>query len=136
MSNKECFSFHKGHHLHHTKIDMFNQDTTQIDISHVIDTAFLVSCNGVTEYWFHHNPQRLQEAIGLSEPQGIEATQDKRFIFVNTGSRIERFHMSQESLSECIHMSEKTEKRPEVFAIVRLLHEENIKKLKERGISA
>jgi hypothetical protein len=115
---------------------MFNQDTTQIDISHVIDTAFLVSCNGVTEYWFHHNPQRLQEAIGLSEPQGIEATQDKRFIFVNTGSRIERFHMSQESLSECIHMSEKTEKRPEVFAIVRLLHEENIKKLKERGISA
>jgi len=136
MSNKECFSFHKGHHLHHTRIDQFNQETALIDISHVMESVFLVTCNGVTEYWFHHNPRRLQDAIRLSEPQGIEATEDKRFIFVNTGSRIERFHMSQESLSECIYMNEKTEKRPEVFAIVRLLHEDNIKKLKERGISA
>jgi hypothetical protein len=101
-----------------------------------MESVFLVTCNGVTEYWFHHNPRRLQEAIGLSEAQGIEATEDNRFIFVNTGSRIERFHMSQESISECIHMNEKTEKRPEVFAIVRLLHQENIKKLNERGISA
>ena len=136
MSNKECFSFHKGHHLHHTKIDMFNQDTTQIDISHVIDTAFLVTCNGVTEYWFYHDPQRLQDALILSQAQGIEATVDKLFIFINTGSQIERFHMSQESLSECIHMNEKTSKRPEVFEIVKQLHEENRKKLSERGINA
>jgi DNA phosphorothioation-dependent restriction protein DptG len=44
--------------------------------------------------------------------------------------------MSQESLSECIHMNEKTSKRPEVFQIVKQLHEENRKKLSERGINA
>ena len=136
MSVKECFSFHKGHHLHHTKIDQFNQARIQVDITHVADSAFLVTCNGVTEYWFHHNPRRLQDALILSEPQGIEVTEDQRFLFVNTGSRIERFHMSQERLSECIYMDEKTAKQPEVVAIVRLLHEENRSKLNERGISA
>jgi hypothetical protein len=136
MSNKECFSFHEGHHLHHTKIDQFNQETALIDISHVIESVFLVTCNGVTEYWFHHNPRRLQDAIRLSEAQGIEATEDKRFIFVNTGSRIERFHMSQESISDCILLNDKTIKQPEVIAIVKQLHQENIKKLNERGINA
>jgi hypothetical protein len=72
----------------------------------------------------------------LSQAQGIEATVDKLFIFINTGSQIERFHMAQESLSECIHMNEKTSKRPEVFQIVKQLHAENRKKLSERGINA
>jgi len=136
MSSQNCFSFHKGHHLHYTKIEKFNQPTTQIDISHVMGSAFLVTCNGVTEYWFHHDPQRLQSALSWSVEQGIEATADKLFIFVNSGTQIERFHMSQEKLSECIHMNERTVKRPEVFAIVKQLHAENRKKLSERGINA
>jgi hypothetical protein len=136
MSEKECFSFHKGHHLHHTKVDQFNQARMQVDITHVADSAFLVTCNGITEYWFHHNPDRLQEALSQSEPRGIEVTEDKRFLFVYTSSRIERFHMSQENLSECIHMNEKTAKHPEVASIIRQLHEENRMRLIERGISA
>ena len=136
MSNKECFSFHEGHHLHHTKVDQFSQNRTLIDISHVMGSAFLVTSNGVTQFWFHHNPQRLLDALTLSENGGITATEDKKFLFVNTGIKVESFHMSQESISDCILLNDKTIKQPEVIAIVKQLHQENIKKLNERGINA
>ena len=136
MSKKECFSFHQGHHLHHTKIDQFDQTIAPIDISHVMGSAFLVTSNGVTEFRFHHNQQRLQDALSLSENEGITATEDKKFLFVDTGVTVESFHMSQDALSDCIHLHEMTIKRPEVIAIVKQLHAENVKKLKERGISA
>jgi hypothetical protein len=136
MSSKDCFSFHEGHHLHHTKVDLFDQNITPIDISHVMGSAFLVTSNGVTQFWFHHNPQRLLDALTLSENEGITATEDKKFLFVNTGIQVESFHMSQESISDCILLNDKSIKQPEVISIVKQLHQENIKKLNERGINA
>jgi len=99
-------------------------------------SVFLVTSNGVTQFWFHHNPQRLLDALTLSENGGITATEDKKFLFVYTGIKVESFHMSQESISDCILLNDKTIKQPEVIAIVKQLHQENIKKLNERGINA
>jgi len=39
-------------------------------------------------------------------------------------------------MSDCILLNDKTIKQPEVIAIVKQLHAENIKKLNERGINA
>ncbi|NDC49269.1 MAG: hypothetical protein EBZ61_09380 [Micrococcales bacterium] len=136
MSRDTCFSFHPGHNLHFTKIDSFNQPRNLVDISHVVDTAFLVTVNGVTDFWYHHNPDRLISALESSMPEGIEVTEDKKFLFVYTGELVERFNMAQEQFSSCIRITEKISKKPEVVAIIKSLHAENIKKLIERGISA
>lgn len=135
MSAAECFSFHPGHHLHHSKIDEFKQPRYLVDVSHVIDNAFLITLNGVTEYWFHHDPQRVLEALSRSHPEGIEVTADKKFLFVYTGKRIERFNMSQEGISNCIRVNN-SEVKPAIESLVRSIHEQNKQKLIERGISA
>ena len=135
MSEITCYSFHPGHNIHHEKVDDFKQPRMPIDISHVMSRAFLVSFNGEQEYWYHHMPHRLLEALFKSHPEGIEATQDKRFIFVYTGGLILRFSMSQEPLTSCIHVAEGSKVHPVVAATIKHIHAENIKKLIERGIS-
>jgi len=95
-----------------------------------------VTVNGVTDFWYHHNPDRLISALESSMPEGIEVTEDKKFLFVYTGELVERFNMAQEQFSSCIRITEKISKKPEVVAIIKSLHAENIKKLIERGISA
>jgi hypothetical protein len=80
-------------------------------------------------------PHSLLEALFKSHPEGLEATQDKRFIFVYTGGQILRFSMSQEPLTSCIHVSEGSKVHPVIAATIKHIHAENIKKLIERGIS-
>ena len=136
MSETNCYSFHPGHHLHYKKVDTFNQPRSLVDVSHVMDTAFLVTVNGVTEYWYHHNPKKLLDALTRSHPEGIETTEDKKFLFVFTGTLIERFNMSQEPLTQCITLTGAKPIDPRVIDIVKKLHATNIKMLIERGISA
>ena len=76
MSKAVCYSFHSGHNIYHETVDSFNQPRTQVDITHVMNNAFLVTTNGVTEYWFHHMPHRLLDAPTRTIPEGIEATED------------------------------------------------------------
>ena len=135
MSEITCYSFHPGHNIHHEKIDDFNQPRMLIDISHVMSRAFLVSFNGEQEYWYHHMPHRLLEALFNSHPEGIEATQDKRFIFVYTGGLIHRFNMSQEPLTNCVQLTQNSDMHPLEAATLKQVHAHNIKKLIERGIS-
>ena len=136
MSTIECYSFHPGHRLHFKKIASFNQPRNLVDISHVMDTAFLVTLNGVTNYWYHHNPQRLLDALTRSHPEGIEVTQDKQFLFIFTGTLIERFNMTQTPLKPCIRLTGDQPIHPLVADKVKKVHALNIKKLIERGISA
>jgi hypothetical protein len=97
--------------------------------------AFLVSFNGDQEYWYHHMPHRLLEALFNSHPEGIEATQDKKFIFVYTGGLIHRFNMSQEPLTNCVQLTQNSDMHPLEAATLKQIHAHNIKKLIERGIS-
>ena len=135
MSAAECFSFHPGHHLHHSKIDDFIQPRSLVDVSHVMENAFLITLNGVTEYWFHHDPQRVLEALTKSHPEGIEVTADKKFLFIYTGKLIERFSMAQQEMGNCIRVNN-SEAKPVIESIVRAIHEQNKQKLIQRGISA
>ncbi|MCX6495957.1 MAG: hypothetical protein NTW23_01315 [Rhodoluna sp.] len=135
MSAIECYSFHPGHNLHHSKIDDFNKPRMPITISHVMNNAFLVSFKEESEYWYHHMPHRLLEALFNSHPEGIEATEDKRFIFIYTGGLILRFNMAQETISNCIQVTKNPEVHPVVAQTIKKLNAENIKKLIERGIS-
>jgi hypothetical protein len=136
MSATACYSFHPGHNIHHEKVDDFKQPRIAIDISHIMNHAFLVSFNGQQEYWYHHMPHRLLEALYESHPEGIEATQDKKFIFVYTGGLIHRFSMAQEAVTSCIHLANNSNLHPIVKDTIKKIHAENIKKLIERGISA
>jgi hypothetical protein len=135
MSEITCYSFHPGHNIHHEKIGDFNQPRMLIDISHVMSRAFLVSFNGEQEYWYHHMPHRLLEALFKSHPEGIEATQDKKFIFVYTGGLILRFNISQEPLTNCVQLTQNSDMHPLEAATLKQIHAHNIKKLIERGIS-
>ena len=135
MSAIECYSFHPGHNLHHSKIDDFKQPRMAITISHVMNHAFLVSFNGESEFWYHHMPHRLLESLFKSHPEGIEATEDKRFIFIYTGGQILRFNMAQETISNCIQVTKNPKVHPVIAETIKQLNEENIKKLIERGIS-
>ncbi len=74
MSTSPCYSFQPGHNIHHQTIEKFNQPRTLVDVSHVIDDALLVTFNGFTEFWYHHNPKWLMDALTRSMPEGIEAT--------------------------------------------------------------
>ena len=136
MSATECYSFHPGHNIHYEKVDDFKQPRMAIDISHVMNHAFLVSFNGEQEYWYHHMPHRLLEALYQSHPEGIEATEDKRFIFVYTGGLIHRFSMVQEATTSCIQLTQNPKVHPITKEIIKQIHEENIKQLIKRGISA
>ena len=121
--------------MHHNKIEGFNQPRLLVDVSHVIDNAFLITANGETGYWFHHDPQRIMTAINKSHPEGIEVTADKKFLFIYTVRLIERFNMTQEVITDCIRV-EDTEDNPVIESIMRAIHRENRVKLMERGISA
>jgi hypothetical protein len=136
MSKAECYSFHAGHNIYHETVDSFNQPRTQVDITHVMNNAFLVTANGVTEYWFHHMPHNIIAALTRSKLEGIEATEDKKFLFVYTGGVIKRFNMSQNKISNCFLEAESKQYSTMVAAVIKSIHEDNKKKLIERGISA
>ena len=135
MSKAECYSFHAGHNIYYESVASFEQPRTQVDITHVMNNAFLVTTNGVTEYWFNHMPHRLLDALTRTIPEGIEATEDKRFIFVYTGGAIATFNMSQDKISNCFLEPESKQYSTMVALVIKSIHEDNKKKLIERGIS-
>jgi hypothetical protein len=136
MSTSPCYSFHPGHNIHHQTIEKFNQPRTLVDVSHVMDNAFLVTFNGFTEFWYHHNPKRLMDSLTRSMPEGIEATEDKKFLFVYTGTLIERFNMAQTEITKCIQIAGPETMHPAIASTIRKIHATNVRKLIERGISA
>ena len=136
MSKAECYSFHAGHNIYHETVTGFNQPRTLVDITHVMNNAFLVTTNGVTEYWFHHLPHKIIAALTRSKLEGIEATEDKRFLFVYTGGAIATFNMSQDNISNCFLEAESKQYSTMVAAVIKSIHEDNKKKLNERGLSA
>jgi hypothetical protein len=101
-----------------------------------MDNAFLVTFNGLTEFWYHHNPKRLMYSLTRSMPEGIEATEDKKFLFVYTGTLIERFNMAQTETTNCIQITGPETMHPAIASTIRKIHATNVRKLIERGISA
>ena len=136
MSKAECYSFHAGHNIYHESIASFNQPRIPVDITHVMNNAFLVTANGVTEYWFHHLPHKILAALTKGTLEGIEATADKKFLFIYTGGAVATFNMSQDKISNCFLEAESKQYSTMVASVIKNIHEHNKKKLKERGLSA
>lgn len=136
MSKAECYSFHAGHNIYHESIANFNQPRIPVDITHVMNNAFLVTANGVTEYWFHHLPHKILAALTKGTLEGIEATEDKKFLFIYTGGAVATFNMSQDKISNCFLEAESKQYSTMVAVVIKSIHEDNKKKLKERGLSA
>ena len=136
MSKAECYSFHAGHNIYHESIAKFNQPRIPVDITHVMNNAFLVTANGVTEYWFHHLPHKILAALTKGTLEGIEATADKKFLFIYTGGAVATFNMSQDKISNCFLEAESKQYSTMVAVVIKSIHEDNKKKLKERGLSA
>ena len=136
MSKAECYSFHAGHNIYHESITSFNQPRIPVDITHVMNNAFLVTANGVTEYWFQHLPHKLLAALTKGTLEGIEATEDKKFLFIYTGGAVATFNMSQDKISNCFLEAESKQYSTMVAVVIKSIHEDNKKKLKERGLSA
>ena len=66
------------------------------------DAAFEVTVEGVTNFWFTHDPQRLLIALAGARPENIEATKVRTWLFVKGDYGVNCFNMTTTPLTPCV----------------------------------
>jgi hypothetical protein len=66
------------------------------------DVAFQVTVEGVTNFWFTHDPQRLLIALAGAKPENIEATKGRTWLFVKGEYGVSCFNMTTTPQTSCV----------------------------------
>jgi hypothetical protein len=96
-----CRSYADGHHLHYIAINSASRPRVPAAVRVYGGAAFQVTVEGVTNFWFTHDPQRLLIALAGAKPQNIEATTDRNWLFVKGDYSVDCFNMTTTPLSPC-----------------------------------
>ena len=113
-----CYSYAGGHHFHYIAINRASNPRVPAQVR-VLGEAFQVTVEGVTSFWFTHNPQRLLIALAGAKPENIEATQGRTWLFVKGDYSTDCFNMTNEALTPCVREL----KQPDMKEIKRIMAE-------------
>ncbi len=117
-NNNTCYSYAEGHHFHYIAINSASQPRVPAQVR-VFGEAFQVTVEGVTSFWFTHNPQRLLIALAGAKPENIEATKGRPWLFVKGDYSTDCFNMTNEPLTPCVREL----KQPDPAEIERIMAE-------------
>ncbi len=96
-----CTNYAPGHNFHWIPLFRFSQPRIPIQAKWVSGKEFEVVVEGKTVWWFHHDPERLKEALSKAAADGVKATQGRPWIFVETGDGAYAFNCSAERIKAC-----------------------------------
>jgi hypothetical protein len=130
MSNNNCFSFADGHNLHYIAINSASRPRVPAQIKVLGDAAFQVTVEGVTNFWFTHDPQRLLIALAGAKPENIEATKGRTWLFVKGDYGVSCFNMTTKGIVPCVSEPPKVD-LSEIRELVKQIQEEE--KLQKDG---
>jgi hypothetical protein len=63
--------------------------------------AFEVKVEGRKEIWYHHDPERLKDALAKCKKSDIKATQGRTWLFINHGTGAYAFNCSNQKIQAC-----------------------------------
>lgn len=102
---KVCPSFYAGHNVHWIQAKQLRESLVSVEYQATIkllrDNRFQINVGEDAYLWFHHDPERLIEAIVKFPEEGIRANLDERIIKVRYKDEDYLFSMSNTPLKEC-----------------------------------
>ena len=96
-----CDSYSPGHHFHWIPIFKHSFPRIEITASWLEDKAFEVSVGGEKQIWYHHEPERLKQALSQCLDRAVTTTKDRQWIFIWCGDGCYAFNCSLEPLEDC-----------------------------------
>ncbi len=96
-----CSGYWPGHNFHWIPLFRYSQPRIPIQAKWVSGKEFEVIVEEKTVRWFHHDPERLKEALSKAAVDGVKATQGRPWIFVETGDGAYAFNCSAERIKAC-----------------------------------
>ena len=96
-----CTSYAPGHHFHWIPIFRYSEPRIPVTVGWKEGKAFVVEVEGKTEIWYHHEPERLKEALQKADPESLRATTGRPWLFVGCGNGAFAFNCSTTELEEC-----------------------------------
>ncbi|NDC49271.1 MAG: hypothetical protein EBZ61_09390 [Micrococcales bacterium] len=96
-----CTNYAPGHNFHWIPLFRFSQPRIPIQAKWFSGNQFEVFVEGNTAMWFHHDPERLKEALSKASAAGVQATEGRPCIFVDTGDGAYAFNCSEEPIEAC-----------------------------------
>jgi hypothetical protein len=118
-----CHSYGGGHHFHYIAINSASRPRVPAAVKVFGDAAFQVTVEGVTNFWFTHDPQRLLIALAGAKPENIEATKGRTWLFVKGDYGVSCFNMTTSSITPCVREVAKVDMSG-IWEIVRSLEKE------------
>ena len=97
----KCSGYWPGHHFHWIPILRHSQPRIPVGVRWLQDNAFEVVVEGRTEIWYHHDPERIKEALSKCNKEDIKATQGRTWLFINHGTGSYAFNCDNKEIQPC-----------------------------------
>ncbi len=97
----KCTGYWEGHNFHWIPLFRYSQPRIPISARWIEGQKFEVLVNGATVYWYHHDPERLKQALSKAKPDQVKATEGRPWIFISTGDGAYAFNCAEEPLKGC-----------------------------------
>lgn len=96
-----CSSYAPGHHFHWIPIFRYSSRRVPIEVSWLEDKSFEVVLAGKKQIWYHHEPERLKQALSLCLEGAVMATKGRPWIFIWCGDGCYAFNCSTDPIQTC-----------------------------------
>jgi hypothetical protein len=97
----DCQSYAEGHHFHWIPVFKYTSEKEFAEVRWLDDQAFEVNTQGKTLTWYHHDAERLKEALEKCRREDVMAIKDRPWIFIWCGDGCYAFNCSEEPIETC-----------------------------------
>jgi hypothetical protein len=100
-----CAYFWPGHNFHWIPLLRHSEPRIPVEATWLEANAFEVKVEGRTEIWYHHDPERLKDALAKCRKSDVKATQGRPWLFINHGTGSYAFNCARAELQVCMGRS-------------------------------
>jgi hypothetical protein len=97
----KCAYFWPGHNFHWIPLLRHSEPLIPVEAAWIQGNAFEVKVEGRTEIWYHHDPERLKDALSKCRKSDVKATQGRPWLFINHGTGSYAFNCANKEIQVC-----------------------------------
>ena len=97
----DCQAYAAGHHFHWIPIFKYSKEKEFAEVKFLEGQAFEITTQGETHTWYHHDPERLKEALEKCRREDVMAIKGRPWIFIWCGDGCYVFNCSEEPITPC-----------------------------------
>lgn len=97
----DCQAYSAGHHFHWIPVFRYSKEKEFAEVKWLEGQSFEVKTQGTTQTWYHHDAERLKEALEKCRREDVMAIKGRPWIFIWCGDGCYAFNCSEDPITPC-----------------------------------